>query len=156
MALLGIASLQLFYYYPQLPERVATQFDGQGHAQGWSSKREFLVLYCVMMAVLAFVSLVIPALLTRLPDSKINLPHKEYWLAPSRRAETIAFVEQRVIELGSASLILSISLLHLVIQVNLRGGDELPPFLFWLLLGGYLLFTAQWAIRFVRRFRRHR
>jgi uncharacterized membrane protein len=39
--LIAVGVLQSIYYYPRMPEVVASHFDGLGAANGWSSKNGF-------------------------------------------------------------------------------------------------------------------
>ena len=41
LALLVLAALQIAYFYPQLPDTVASRFDGAGRPNGWAPKGAF-------------------------------------------------------------------------------------------------------------------
>jgi uncharacterized membrane protein len=77
------------YYYDQLPPRMACHFDLQGNANGWMTKQQFFGFDQIIFAVLAVVLTVVTWLLRAVPSSSINVPHKEYWLAPEREAELV-------------------------------------------------------------------
>ena len=72
------------WYWPALPERVASHFDGAGRPNGWSSKESFVGLMLGMTVFHAALFLGIEQLVRRAPAKWINLPHKEEWLAPAR------------------------------------------------------------------------
>ena len=36
--LIALAAVQVIYYYPQIPQVVASHFDGRGARNGWSSR----------------------------------------------------------------------------------------------------------------------
>jgi uncharacterized membrane protein len=80
---------------PQLPERVATHFGASGEANGWMT-RDGHVRFLLLMgfAVPAFLVGVF-ALVRRLGGRGLNIPHKDYWLAPEREEETFAFIQRQ-------------------------------------------------------------
>ena len=46
--LLGLCILQALYYYPELPEKVASHFDLDGNPNAWSSKQFFIAFYSIV------------------------------------------------------------------------------------------------------------
>lgn len=96
---LGILALILILLYQcflgcwvwsgsQLPERVATHFNGSGEPNGWMSRsahQEFMLIFGLAFPMV----IVLLCYASRfLPRGLVNIPHREYWLAPERRAET--------------------------------------------------------------------
>lgn len=150
--LLFIATLQSIYYYPRLLEIVASHFDGAGTPNGWSSKMTFFVIYWGVIALTLFIFLGLPKVLSRLPDSLINLPNKDYWLALERREETISFITYQMEWFGIATLIVIISAIQLAIQANLPNVHHFSTVTMWGILAAYGLFILIWTIRFIFRF----
>ena len=75
-----------------LPESVATHFNGAVRPDGWMSRSDhqsfmlkFGLLFPLFVVVLCFATRFVPANL-------INVPHREYWLAPERRKETFDYL----------------------------------------------------------------
>jgi uncharacterized membrane protein len=67
---------------PQLPERVATHFGAGGEPNGWMSRAghvRFTLLFGLIVP--AFV-IAIFATMPRFGDRWMNIPNKDYWLAP--------------------------------------------------------------------------
>jgi len=82
MVLLILASVvQTFYYYPQLPDVVPPILNVAGSANGWQPKRAFFGIYSGVLVLLVSIFSGLQLFLDRIPDSLINLPRKEYWLA---------------------------------------------------------------------------
>lgn len=77
-------SLQL-WYWPQLPERMAIHFDAKGTPNDWMGKGPATLLSISLVTLLPMFFLSISQVIRWLPASMINLPHREYWLAPERR-----------------------------------------------------------------------
>lgn len=149
LLLIALAILQVTHYSPLLPERVASHFDGAGQADGWSSKSEFLITNLVLVAGIGLLFLGIAALLDKVPNAWINLPNKDYWLAPDRRAATLDVIQRQMEWLGAATVVLLLGITQLTIEANLTGRPALGE-VFWVLFGGYMLFMAVWLVRFVR------
>lgn len=149
-ALLG-ALAHLAMYYPELPERVASHFDAQGRADGWMSRDAFAWTVSLTYGLLGGGFLVLAQALPRFPDSLINLPNKEHWLAPERRADSLARLGRRLVRFGAVNVVLVAVLVNETIQVNLGGAESLSGF--GLVLGLYGLYTVVWCIGLVRAFR---
>jgi hypothetical protein len=146
------AALQIFLYYPHLPEIVASHFDGAGNPNGWSSKVEFFLIYVGVVILQIGLFALLPSFLPRLPDAWIRLPGKDYWLAPERRAETLTILRRRLLWFGVANLVFAICTFQMVIHANLSEGQRLSAPLLWLLLGAYATFLLCWIIRLFQKF----
>jgi uncharacterized membrane protein len=147
------AAVHWAYYYPIVPEQVASHFGGGGGPNAWSSKGVFFALYAGGVALSAVFALGIPALAGA---SLIAVRHEDYWLAPERRAETLAFFEAQFAWFGCTMVLFIIAVMELAIRANLTVPARLDETLMWPLLGLYLVFVAVWIARFVRRFARPR
>lgn len=90
MLLMGI--FQWVDAYPKLPDRMASHFDFFGRPNGWMPKEAFFLVMGVVIVVTGVIGFVIPAALAAAPTELINLPRKDYWLAPERRDETFRFL----------------------------------------------------------------
>ena len=155
MGLLILASVvQIFYYYPQLPEVIASHFNSTGTANGWQPKRAFFGLYSGVLVFLVSIFLGLPPFLDRVPNSLINLPRKEYWLAPKRRAETFSFINAQMLIYGNATLAFILVVFQLALQTNLRPQKQLASTTMLPILGAYILFSLVWTVRFIRKFKK--
>ena len=91
-------------------------------------------------------------LLDRIPESLVNLPNREYWFSPERKAETIRIMSVYMLWMGSATLALFLFIMHVTIEANIGADPRIgPP---WLIIGSYLGFTVIWSIAFILRFAR--
>src|ERR1035441_10418639 len=93
---LAICYVLFFAYvitsYASLPAHVASHFDIEGRPNGWMSRGT-----CVGFTL--GLGLLVPAFIVgmmagagRIPVSFINLPHRDYWLAPERRHAALAIL----------------------------------------------------------------
>jgi uncharacterized membrane protein len=136
--LLVVAVTLMVVYYPQLPERVASHFDGAGRANGWSSKAFFFGVQTLVLLLVTVCFAILPGRIQKLPPDKINLPNKGYWLAPERREATMASVISAITWFGCAVLVFMIAVTWLVIRVNLGLEARLPAAPMGALLAGLI------------------
>jgi uncharacterized membrane protein len=124
LMLVVLAIAQFVYFYPQLPETVASHFDASGAPNGWMSKTAFLVIMGFVMILSVGSTAGITMLLPHLQDS-MNISNKEYWLSPGRRDQTIAFIASHMLWIACAVLVLLIVINYFVFRMNIDGAKEL-------------------------------
>jgi hypothetical protein len=90
--------------------------------------------------------------LKHLPNSIINLPNKEYWLANERRDVALATTGQYLIAMGWMSAWLMIGIFHLTAEVATGVRDSVNPEVYWI-LGIYLVILTAATIWLCRKFR---
>ena len=152
--LLGIVVLQAFVYYPQLPAQLASHFDAAGRPNGWSSKSAYFALQAFIVLVLTLCFAALPGWLERAPARLVNLPNKDYWLAPERRASTMARVASALTWFGCVGLVFIVVVTSLVIDFNLGHERVLPATPMWALLGGIAVCTVVLVLRLLHLGRR--
>jgi uncharacterized membrane protein len=146
--------MHISHYYPHLPDRVASHFNAAGHPDGWLPKKALTAVYAGTVALSALTCLLLSVLMKHIPGSLINLPRKDYWLAPERIGATRDTISREVLIMGLGTTVFIIGVMHLVFIANLGSARSLPMTPFWLLLGGFCCFTLWWAASFIRRFSR--
>lgn len=152
IALLILAALlQWAVYYPMLPDTLASHFDGAGHPNGWTSKAAFFQLMAAVLGIDVLFLVGLAPLLQRLPTSLVNLPHRDYWLAPERRARSLETVGVRLVWFAAASFLLALVIVQDVIAANLSESPRLGP-LTPAALVVYLAFTVIWLVALFGRF----
>lgn len=152
VVLCGVAVYQVAHYYPLLPERVASHFGAGGEADGWSTKRDFAIFYALILVILAGSFLGSVLLVRYLPPSLINLPNKDYWLAPERKEETLRVVADTLFRMGNVTLVFLLYVMQITIRANLNPPAALGSGI-WGALGVYLVVLTAMTIGLVRRFR---
>ncbi len=152
-----LAILAAIYFWPnyaQLPDVVASHFNARGVANGWQSKTMFFGFFVGAVALATFVAFGIPAIISKIPKELINLPNKDYWLAPERRNETLAILSTSFAWFGCGVLLVVTTAVNYAIGRNLHPQAQLDiPVLFYVLVG-FLVFTILWSIRMITRFAR--
>lgn len=76
----------------RLPAIVASHFDLHGAADGFMARTTYAAFMLAFAAGLPLLVALLPNLLFRSAHVRLNLPHREYWLAPERRPETVTFL----------------------------------------------------------------
>jgi uncharacterized membrane protein len=151
-ALVGTAAFVLATT-PGLPDRVGTHFGPGGAADGWMT-RDGYRLY-----MLAFVLLFVPfivamvGVLPRVFPRFVNLPNRDYWLAPERREATFAFLAGHACGFGVLTLALLAGVHWLLLDANRASSPHLATAPFVALLATFLVLLAVWMVALFRRFR---
>jgi uncharacterized membrane protein len=156
--ILGLLYLAFFSYLAssssQLPERVATHFDGHGQPNGWMSRTahlEFMIVFALGFPM--FVPAIVYA--SRfLPDRFYNLPHRHYWLAPWRRPQTMAFLFRHSLWFSSMALGFVIGMNFSIIQANHLARAHLSTLFVLALAGCFIAGTVVWGGSMIRHFNR--
>jgi uncharacterized membrane protein len=151
--LIAIAVLQTLYYYPRMPDIVASHFDGLGAPNGWSSRVGFFGTYLAILLMLVVIFEVVPRLSESWSGFWRNLPNRDYWLAPERIDRTRAFLRRQMMLMGNLHLLLAIFAIQLAIQANFAPEPRMHSSIVWV-LGIYFLALAAWLIFFFLHFRK--
>ena len=110
--------VQAAYYYPLLPERIASHFGPSGRPDAWSAKASFITFYLIIVAILFLLFPTISFAVSKIPVSFINLPNKEYWLSPARKQQTIEYLSYSFLWFASATMLLLLDIMHQIFQVQ--------------------------------------
>ena len=151
--LLLMVVVHMAFYYPLLPERMASHFDLQGNPDSWSSKPTFFAVYAGMLFGVAGLLLGVGLAMRWIPVSLVNLPNKDYWLAPQRKSESLALVRCYLLWMTNATIALLAGCVHLTFRANLVRDPDLGPALM-VIIGLYLVFTLVWCIGLFWQFRK--
>lgn len=144
--------VRLALCFDALPLRMATHFDLAGQANGFQERSGFVWTSALVSLSMLALFAALPWLLKLVPDRLINLPNKEYWLAPERRDETMARINALSDWLGCATVALLAGVFELIVRANLARkplGGQL-----WILLVSYHLFMLFWLVAYLRALRR--
>ena len=151
--LLVVATVQIVYYYPQLPAVLASHFDGLGAPNAWSSKNGFFGIYIAMLLLLVAVFVWAPRWSEMRIKFGMKIPNRDYWLAPERIAHTKLFFRRQMMLMGVVHLALAVFAIQLAILANFQAEPRLHPSIGWA-LALYFAFLVGWLIHFFLHFRK--
>jgi len=151
--LIVVCLLMMAYYYPQMPQRMASHFAADGRANGWQSRQAFFVVMLLVTSTSAIVGFLAPRQIAARSNARINLPHRDYWLAPERREETMLFISATMAWFACGILLVLISGTFLALQANLAPDHRFNSEAMLVVLGGFLLGLLGLVVRLVRHFR---
>lgn len=140
-----LAVLHLAWALTVLPDRVAAHFGRGGLPDQWNSRSEFGALYAVMLGVEVAIFCGLAVLLPRLPAATINLPRKDYWLAPQRSAATRRHIAGQLLIFGAATQAFLTGAMHLTVLANRQESPRLGG-TFMVLFTIYMVFTLAWVV----------
>lgn len=136
-----------------LPDRVAVHFGRGGFPNGWAPGTVHSLTTLGIYTFLFFALYFAPRLTSGIPAKWVNLPHKDFWLAPENRPRAEARIARLMFQFGTAVFLFLFVCNLLVLQANLADPvklDERVLFPFLLLFLGYILV---WGFQFYRSFR---
>jgi uncharacterized membrane protein len=153
--LLAAAGLLYFsFLYPQLPDPMASHFNASGVATAWMPKSGFFLLIAVVTVASSVPVFLVPMSISKLSNDKINLPNKEYWLAPDRRDATLEYFGNQMGWFGCALLAFLFCGLYNAVAANFRPDHHFDSDSFYVVLGGFLAFIIFWLVHLLSHFSR--
>lgn len=134
--------------------RLATHFDGDGVPNDWMTRggyRAFILGFGLGMPVfMAGLFCVI----AKLGGRGLNVPNKDYWLAPERREAALDFIRRQGVWMGCIMAGFFTALHHLTLAANELDPPRLPMPEFIAIVGCFLAAVGLWIFVLLRRFRR--
>ncbi len=92
--------LQLAHNYTMLPEIISTQFDINGTPTRSMSRQDFAMFHIGFVVFMSCIFAGGGYLVSRLPVKYLNIPNKDYWLAPERRRDTLMGLRKDLAVMG--------------------------------------------------------
>ena len=151
-----IATILISATSNHLPAQVASHFGTGGAPNGWMSRNDYRLVILAFAVGLPVAVVGGSMLLPRLEDTRINIPHRDYWLAPARRDATFRYLAAHAYWLG-ALLVVFIAGIHLLLlDANAAQPPRLAGQLLATLLVLFLAALAVWIATMAIHFRNQR
>ena len=154
--ILLLAALALFVWKSsaELPPIVASHFTSNGTANGFMPRRIYVAISLLMVVVMPLVVAFLPAAMIRRGGSNLNIPNREYWLAPERREGTVDFIREHGLWFAAA-VALFLGYVHwLVVGANALHPPELSAAGMRWGMAVFFVGVGVWMMILFARFRR--
>ena len=137
-----------------LPPVVASHFAVGGAANGFMPQATYLRFMVVLLIVLPLLIAFLASITSLLPVRFINLPNREYWLAPERQADSLAYLRHHSSRFG-VLLVVFLCFVHwLVVLANSHDPALFPESMFFPGMAVFLVGLVFWLGALVVHFRR--
>jgi hypothetical protein len=137
----------------ELPDRVASHFDFQGRPNDFMGRTGYRLFMAGFGCLFPWLMPGI-ALFLRRSQAKLNLPNRDYWLAPERRDETYAYFFRHSLWFAALSLAFVAGLHQLVVEANAVQPPRLSNTgvgsVVWLFLAGVVAWSISLVVHFSR------
>jgi hypothetical protein len=136
-----------------LPAIVAVHFNAAGAANGFMRREEcrrFMSIFTLgLPVIIAAVTSLVPRLV---PPSMINIPNREYWLAPDRAQSSIAFLSEQGIWFACILVTFLAGVDWMVARANASTPPHFAAMPFAWIMAAFVGAIALWALRMFKRF----
>lgn len=152
LCLMAFAVAFISYTTQYLPDVVGTHFGARNQADGWMRRNGYLIFtLSFVVGIPAFVTVLIGTLPRKYPNWT-NLPNKDYWLAPARRNDSIAYLSAHSKRLGCLIVVFMLGIHYTIMLANQIQPPTLPVAQFSAIVISFALALIWWIVRLYRRF----
>lgn len=136
-----------------LPIVVASHFGPGGTANGFMPHKTYVRFTLAFVVLMPLLLNLVAAAVARLPEKLVNIPNRQYWLAPERRAQAVDMLRGRM-QVFAAMLVAFLCYVHwLVVRANAQSPPMLDNKRFVTGLAVFLLALILWIVALRRKFR---
>ena len=137
----------------QVPPRVATHFNSHGQPNGWMSRSGYFRFigifgFCFPLLIVGVVNA------GRLAPSALNIPRKQFWLAPERRQQTFSYLSRQALWFGCIAVVFMLGLQFTLVQANAESPVQLSMPLHFSLAASFFAAILSWMFVIVWHFYR--
>jgi len=116
----ALTIVQVLWFAAKLPDPVASHFGPNGQPDSWTSRTSFLAMHVLLQLGMAGFMLGIAYGMKWIPESLLNMPHKEYWLHPDRRDVSLRKNASMLILIAGLTGVFLNVVFQLVCETNIR------------------------------------
>ncbi|MGV3533691.1 MAG: DUF1648 domain-containing protein [Chthoniobacteraceae bacterium] len=153
LAFLALA-VTLAVTYPELPERMASHFNGKGEPNGWMPKRSYLLFLGAVGLCVPWLLIGATRFMRSLPPNAVSVPHRDYWMAAEHREEVYGITARFGLWMATIEVLLFLVIHLCVVYANKADPVLLPMGIFWGATAGFLLIVVINVVRYYRHFRK--
>lgn len=139
----GYAAL-VIYQALTLPDRVPGHVGPTGRVTWWGDRTTHVAVASLVGLGLFLLMWLLPRLLRAVPKEALNMPHKEYWLAPENLPRAQRMLADDMGWLGAATFaLIGVAMWDMG---RIAQGYDAFGVVFWVVLGVYLVGTLAWSV----------
>ncbi len=138
----------------QLPDRVATHFDGPGQPNGWMSRANNQAFTLVFGLAFPLFIVGLTYATRFLPSSLVNIPNRQYWLVPERKQETSDYLVRHSLWLACLLVGFVTGIQYSIVQANKQSPPHLSSSTLLQVLAPFLAAVVVWLVVLFHHFRR--
>ena len=137
-----------------LPIQVASHFGRTDQPNAWTPRDTYVAIMVGAATLLPLFLVVLIAGLPRIFPRAVNIPNRDYWLAPERRARSLAALADFGWAFGCLLTLFIVGVHWVVVVANTSVPAQLPHRPFQGLIAGFIAAMCIWTIALCLRFRR--
>ncbi|HZC36530.1 MAG TPA: hypothetical protein VE242_12995, partial [Chthoniobacterales bacterium] len=149
---LAVCLVELIWAYNRLPELVRAHFPSWIHFGAEGPRWVFIVATGAIPVLIALAALISIHLLRSQPDKFVQIPNRDYWMAPARREQTLDLIASRIYLLGAVKFVADAVFIYAAVRANLTGTSELDPTLLFSLACAFVIVKVALAAQLFWRF----
>jgi uncharacterized membrane protein len=150
---LAAAAVFMIHTGSALPDPVATHFGPAGTPNGYMSRSFYVRLMLAFVVLLPLgINLLVGRVLS-LPNARINIPNRDYWLAAERREHSVRRLQRHMQFFGTVLAAFLCYMHWQVVQANARSPAQLDNTRFAMGLATFLVTLVVWTVVLRRQFR---
>jgi uncharacterized membrane protein len=153
-ALAAAAITYIFLTSASLPDHPATHFNVRGEPNAAMSRDSYRAFMAFLVVVIPLLIAGIPALLARRWPMLLNIPNREFWMAPERIDATLVSIRTRTAILAAATIALQCFVHVLLMNANAAEQPRLDQQMLLIAIGTFAVFMIGWIVSLYRRFKR--
>jgi hypothetical protein len=151
--LLACAAAFVWLTALSLPDVVASHFGPSGDANGTMPRGAYIRFMLTFMVGLPAVLVGVTHVAMGRPGARINLPNRDYWLAPERRDQTVSYLRTQMVRFSSVLIVFLCYAHWLVVRANRVQPPHLSNPAMISGLVAFVVYAIVWTRFLVRRFR---
>ncbi len=128
-----------------LPSQVASHFNGDGRPNGWMTRSDYLIFIGAIPLLLAGFFGLLAWLVKTVPGNWVNIPRRDFWLVPERRALTSAIILRRLLWLACLIVCFFGGLHWAIVEAHRQTPPHLSGGSFLFLIIGFLICLIIWV-----------
>lgn len=151
--LLGCAALFIGLTSYSLPDTVASHFEADGFANGFMRRAMYIRFTLAFAIGLPLLLGAVSYFAFGASNARINLPNREYWLAPERRDQTVSYLRVHLARFNSVLVVFLCYVHWLVVRANQVQPPHMSTPAMLTALAAFAVYAIFWTRFFLRRFR---